>query len=735
MKQVVQNYRTGELKVEDLPPPALKPGGVLVRTAFSLISAGTERTIVETAQSSLIGKARSRPDLVRQVFDTFKREGLRSTYEKVKSRLDQSKPLGYSASGVVIAVADGVQEFRAGDRVACAGGGYATHSEVIFVPKNLCAKLPAGASLESACYTTVGSIALQGLRQADMRLGETVAVIGLGLVGQLTVQLLKAAGCAVIGIDIDKNACELAKKSGADVVASDSQTARALTQSFTEGRGADCVVITAGTKSNEPIELAGELARDRARVVAVGSVGLDVPRHTYFAKELDLRISRSYGPGRYDPEYEEKGNDYPIGYVRWTEKRNMESFLRLAADDRINTNLLTTHRFSVSQAAEAYNLILTRGGERYCGVVLEYPHAEQQVAVSSKPPAPIKVASDELGVGFIGAGNFSRGVLLPIVKRAPKIKLIGVATATGISAKNAAGQFGFARPTTDYEDVLASEETQAVFIATRHDSHSRLAAEALKRGKAVFVEKPLATNKEGLREVVDAAREADGLLTVGYNRRFAPLAKEVKEKFNSRSGPMTIIYRVNAGQLPADHWSHDATEGGGRIIGEACHFMDFVQYLTDALPARVCAEGVANKRTADYIDDSVVISMSLTDGSVASIIYTASGDRSVAKEQIEIFCDRSVASIDDFKSGAFVHNGKRVKLGGGNQDKGHAAEISAFFEAARGRTQAPISLESLVATSLASFAVIESAKDGAAVALDLSLIDVQQPDRDEGRKP
>ena len=724
MKQVVQNYRTGELKVEELPPPALRPGGVLVRTAFSLISAGTERAIVETAQSSLVGKARSRPDLVRQVFDTFKREGLRSTYEKVKARLDQSKPLGYSASGVVMAVGSEVQEFRVGDRVACAGGGYATHAEVIFVPKNLCAKLPDGASLESACYTTVGSIALQGLRQADMRLGETVAVIGLGLVGQLTVQLLKAAGCRCLGIDIDKNACELAKKSGADLVASDAQTARALCQSLTEGRGTDCVVITAGTKSNEPIELAGDLARDRARVVAVGSVGLDVPRHSYFAKELDLRISRSYGPGRYDPEYEEKGNDYPIGYVRWTEKRNMESFLRLSADGRINTELLTTHRFSVSQATEAYNLILTRGGERYCGVVLEYPQAEQPVAAPVKSSPAVKVASDELGVGFIGAGNFSRGVLLPIVKRAAKIKLIGVATATGISARNAAGQFGFAHPTTDYEEILASEETQAVFIATRHDSHARLTAEALKRGKAVFVEKPLATNKEGLLEVVEAARETNGLLTVGYNRRFAPLAKEVKEKFHTRSGPMTIIYRVNAGQLPVDHWSYDATEGGGRIIGEACHFIDFVQYLTDALPARVCAEGVNNKRTADYIDDSVVISMSMTDGSIASIIYTASGDRSVAKEQVEIFCDRGVASIDDFKSGAFVRNGKRVKLGGGNQDKGHAAEISAFFEAARGRTQAPIGLESLVATSLASFAVIESAKGGAAVALDMGLIDI-----------
>jgi predicted dehydrogenase/threonine dehydrogenase-like Zn-dependent dehydrogenase len=722
MKQVVQNFRTGELKVEELPPPALRPGGVLVRTAFSLISAGTERTIVETAQSSLVGKARSRPDLVRQVFDTFKREGLRSTYEKVKSKLEQSKPLGYSASGVVIAVGGGVQEFRAGDRVACAGGGYATHAEVIFVPRNLCAKLPDGASLESACYTTVGAIALQGVRQADMRLGEIAAVIGLGLVGQLTVQLLKAAGCRVIGVDIDKEACELAKKSGADIVASDPQSARALCQSLTEGHGADCVLVTAGTKSNEPIGLAGELARDRARVVIVGLVGMDVPRHTYYMKELDIRLSRSYGPGRYDPEYEEKGNDYPIGYVRWTERRNMEAFLRLAAEGRVSTELLTTHRFAVSQATDAYDMILKRGGERYCGVVLEYPHAEQQVAAPANAPRAVKVAGDELGVGFIGAGNFARGVLLPAVRRCAKVKLIGVATATGISAKNAAEQFGFAHSTTDYEEVLASESVRAVFIATRHDLHARLAAEALERGKAVFVEKPLATNEEGLRGVVEALRETNGLLTVGYNRRFAPVAKEVKERFQSRSGPMTIIYRVNAGQLPAGHWSHDSTEGGGRVIGEACHFMDFVQYLTDALPARVCAEGVSNKRTADYVDDSVVISMGMTDGSVASIIYVASGDKSVAKEQVEIFCDRSVATIDDFKGGTFVRDGKKVKLGGGNQDKGHAAEISAFFEAARGRTQAPISLESLVATSLASFAVIESARGGTSVALDMGAV-------------
>jgi len=363
MKQVIQNNRTGELKVEDLPAPALRAGGVLVQTAYSLISSGTERTTVETAQSSLLGKARSRPDLVKQVYDTFRREGLRSTYNKVKSRLNEVKALGYSAAGIVIQADRSVEELQAGDRVACAGAGYASHAEVIFVPANLCCKVPESASLEAASYTTIGAIALQGLRQAEVSLGEVTVVIGLGLVGQLTVQLLKAAGCRVIGIDINPAACELATLSGADGVAGDEASAQALCNFLTQGRGADCILITASTKSNQPVELAAALARDRARVVIVGLVGLDLPRRVFYSKELDLRLSRSYGPGRYDPSYEEKGIDYPIGYVRWTERRNMDAFLRLVAEGKINTDILTTHRFGVSDAPRAYDLILNRTGE------------------------------------------------------------------------------------------------------------------------------------------------------------------------------------------------------------------------------------------------------------------------------------------------------------------------------------------------------------------------------------
>ena len=716
MKQVVQNYRTGELAVEDLPPPSLRPGGVLVQTAYSLISAGTERTIVETAQSSIVGKARERPDLVRQVFDTFRREGLRATYEKVKAKLNQIKSLGYSASGVVIGVGSEAGEFRVGDRVACAGAGYASHAEVIYVPKNLCVKVPEKASLESACYTTVGAIAMQGIRQADARLGEVVAVIGLGLVGQLAVQILKAAGCLVVGIDIDRRACELAKKSGADLIASDAASARSACADLAEGRGADCVLITAGTKSNEPVELAGELARDRAKVVIVGLVGMDVPRHSYYAKELELKLSRSYGPGRYDSQYEEKGTDYPIGYVRWTERRNMESFLRLVAAGEINTGLLTTHRFTVSKASDAYNLILGKGGERYCGVVLEYPEAERTVPGQFAASPVRRLAADELSVSFIGAGSFARGVLLPIVRRSPKVRLAVVATATGISAKNSAEQYGFAQSTTDAEQALGGE-SQCVFIATRHDSHAALAAEALRRGKAVFVEKPLATSAEGLRDVVAAALGSGGFLMVGYNRRFAPLAKEIKNRM-SGTGPRTIIYRVNAGQLPPDHWALDATEGGGRVIGEVCHFVDFAQFMTDALPARVSAARVDQGAGGLYTDDSIAITMSMTDGSVATIIYTASGDTSVAKEHVEIFADRSVAVIEDFKTGYFIKAGKKTRLGGGGQDKGHAGEIESFLASARGRAAPPFTLESLVATSLTCFAALEAARESSVISID-----------------
>lgn len=705
MKQVVQNYRTGELSLDDVPSPALRPGGVLVRTAYSLISAGTERTAVQTAQSSLIGKARNRPDLVRQVYDTFKREGFRATYEKVTARLNQVKGLGYSASGTVIAVGRKADEFRVGDRVACAGGGYASHAEVNFVPRNLCVKVPDGVSLEAACYGTVGAIAMQGVRQAEPTLGETVAVIGLGLVGQLTVQLLKAAGCTVLGIDIDKAACSLGTQSGADRVAACREEALAAGGSLTAGRGADAVIITAATNSSEPIELAAELSRDRARIAVVGLVGLDVPRHLFYDKELELRLSRSYGPGRYDSSYEEKGNDYPIGYVRWTERRNLEAFLQLAREGKVNTALLTSHRFQVDDATRAYALILNRS-ERYCGVVLDYGEPDRP-----PPPAVVRTSGlnrpGELGVSFVGAGNFARGVLLPILKRSTGVRLVGVSAATGLSAKNTASQFGFAYAGSGFEEILDDEQSQIVVVATRHDLHAELAALALERGKSVFVEKPLAIDRAGLDQVSAAARNCDGLLMAGFNRRFAPIAAEIKRRLEGRSTPMTICYRVNAGGLPADHWTLDPDEGGGRIIGEVCHFVDFVGYLTDALPVRVSASFAARSVQSDWVDDSAILTLELSDGSVASVVYAASGDPTVEKERVEVFCGRSYALIDDFKSAVFARDRKVDKLGSGRQDKGHAAEIEAFLTAVRTGGAPPISLESQIATTATCLAAVE----------------------------
>lgn len=719
MKQVVQNFRTGELKVDEIPSPALRRGGVLVRTAFSLISAGTERTTVRTGQSSLVGRILQRPDLVRQGIESLKKEGLRSTYDKVKSRLNQVKALGYSSSGVVIAVGEQADEFRVGQPVACAGATYASHAEVNFVPRNLCAGIPDGVALQDACYATVGAIALHGVRQAEAELGAGAVVIGLGLLGQLTVQLLKASGCRVLGVDVAENARELARQSGADAVCSPQQAVHECRR-LTAGRGADSVLITAGTKSNEPIELAADLARDRAKVVAVGLVGLDVPRDKFYRKELELRLSRSYGPGRYDPAYEEQGNDYPVGYVRWTEKRNLEAFLGLLAAGKVDVSLLTTHRYGIDDALDAYRLILDEPSEGFrCGVLIEYPETgigRQSIAGRAIVERPRK---GELGVSFIGAGNFARGVLIPLLRAADKVRLVGVATATGISANNTANQFGFAYATTDYEEILEDPATDCVVIATRHGLHAELAAAAMRHGKAVFVEKPLALNQPSLREVMLAASQTGSLLMVGYNRRFAPLAGELKSRMAHRAGALTISYRVNAGRVPEDHWQLDEGEGGGRILGEVCHFVDFVQYLTDSSPRSVCAASVATSPAYCETDDSASISMAMNDGSLASILYASSGDASVPKERIEVFCDGMIVTMEDFKSGDIVRSGRRTKLRGGARDKGHAAELEAFISAVRTGSEPPISLQSLAATSLATLAVIESLRAGTSVGVDL----------------
>ena len=717
MKQVFQNFKSGEVSVGDVPPPACKPGGVLVRTTRSLISAGTERGTVSVGQSSLLGKARQRPDLVKQVIDNVRKEGLGATVLKVRTRLESLKPFGYSAAGIVAAVGEGVSDLRVGDRVACAGATYANHAEVIFVPRNLCTPLPDEVSFDDAAYTTIGAIAMQGVRQADARLGETVVVVGLGLIGQITVQLLHASGCRVVGIDLDTATVERAAVSGADLALSRKDDVERRIDAFTGGVGADAVVITASAKSNDPIELAGRLARPRARVVVVGLVPMDVPRSPYYEKELDVRMSRSYGPGRYDPSYEERGIDYPISYVRWTEGRNMSSFIELLATKRISMAHLTTHRFPLADAVAAYDVVLGKSGDSPCGILLEYsgePELEERV---DHAVAHTSTAAGDVGVGFVGAGNFATASLLPPLKRLANVRLTGVATSSGLTARSVADKFQFAFTASGINQIVEDASTTCVFVATRHNLHHSLAARALDAGKAVFVEKPLALDRDGLREVVAAARRSGRPLLTGFNRRFAPLARQIHERFANRVGPMMVSFRVNAGFVPREHWTQDPVEGGGRIIGEACHFIDFVQYLTGATPVRVSATAVRSGNARETNAYSIAVSLEMSDGSVGSIFYVALGDKRLPKERCEVFADGSAAVLDDFKSASVFRDGREEKLKGGTQDKGHAAEVAAFVDAVRAGGPSPISLASQIATTLTSFATLDALRTGAPVDL------------------
>ena len=577
MKQILQNMRSGIVEVADVPAPSIQRGRVLVRTAASLISAGTEKNTVDMGKKTLVGKAHSRPDLVKQVIDKARTDGILNTYTAIKAKLDGSTALGYSASGTVVGVGEGVTGFNAGDPVACAGAGYASHAEMISVPQNLCVRLPDNVSLEEGAFGTLGAIAMQGVRLAEPTLGEAVVVIGLGLLGQLTVQLLAANGCRVFGVDLDDTKLRLARELGADDCSTPAQ-AEEKVAAWSRGRGADAVLITAATPSNDPIELAGEVARLKGRVVVVGLVGMAVPRNVYYLKELSLQISMSYGPGRYDAEYEERGHDYPFAYVRWTEGRNLESFFDLAATRRIDIRRLISHRFPIERGEEAYKLISGETKEPYLGIVLEYDgrkELETNLRFTSRA-----AAHESVRVGMIGAGSYAKKFLLPNLKSC-KAEFCSIATASGVTARDVAKQYGFAATVSEARDVIGDPISNLVVIATRHDTHAMLAQAALEAGKHTFVEKPLAMNDEELDSVIAAARVSTGNLMVGYNRRFSPSARQAKEFFTGRPEPLSILYRVNAGRIAGNSWIQDPAEGGGRIVGEVCHFLDLMNFLTD----------------------------------------------------------------------------------------------------------------------------------------------------------
>jgi polar amino acid transport system substrate-binding protein len=711
MKQLLQNLRTGEAVVADVPVPVVQPGRVLVRTAASLISVGTERALAELGQKSLLGKARERPELIGKVWQKVKSEGIAQALGDVRDKLDQSHAVGYSAAGVVIECAADVKGFAPGDRVACAGTDYASHAEIISVPQNLCVALPANVTFEAGAFATVGAIALQGVRLAEPTLGESIVVIGLGLVGQLTVQLLKANGCRVFGVDLDDARIKLALAAGADDGCTPTDAA-ARVKSWSRQRGADACIITAATSSNEPVELAGEISRLRGRVVAVGMIGMNVPRNVYYQRELTLKVSLSYGPGRYDPNYEERGHDYPVAYVRWTEARNLEAFLDLLSLERIDVKPLVTHRFSIAEATRGYELISGGSSEPYLAVLLTYDtEGEMSRTVENLAAKKPLTPSASVRVGMIGAGAHAQKMLLPHFKTAG-VEFCSIASASGVSARDVGTKFGFQRFVSDAATVINEDETNLVMIATRHGSHAALAIEALGRGKHVFLEKPLALNDAELDGLLEAANASVGQLFVGFNRRFSPLAIRAKEVFAQRNAPLSILYRVNAAHVPREHWTQDEKEGGGRIIGEVCHFIDLMQFLTGAVPERVYAESISDGSAAIVNEDSVFITLRFSDGSAGMVAYLSEGDAALRKEHIEIFGEGKVFVIEDFLTATLFAQGKEKRETLRSQDKGQAEQARIVCAAIEKGQPAPITLRELETTTRATFRIRDSLRTG-----------------------
>jgi predicted dehydrogenase/threonine dehydrogenase-like Zn-dependent dehydrogenase len=719
MKQVLQNMRDGKTTVTEVPLPSIRPGMALVRTCASLVSAGTERMVVEFAEKSLLGKARSRPDLVRQVMDKARREGLLTTVEAAFNRLDQPMALGYSSAGVIEQVGAGLPGFKPGDRVACAGGGYAVHAEYALVPKNLLIPIPDQVDFESAAFATLGAIALHGFRLAQPQLGENVAIIGMGLLGLLSAGIAHAAGCHVFGIDLDPSRVELAKKLGYPAILR--MDAISYGRSFTSGLGFDSVLICADTRSNDPVELAGILARDRAKVVAVGAVGFQIPRKLYYEKELDFLVSRSYGPGRYDPAYEERGLDYPPGYVRWTEGRNIAAFVDLLGSNRVDVKPLISHRFPIEQAGEAYELITGKTSQPFLGVLLTYPDSPiappaKRVEISTTSSSP----TSSLCLGVLGAGNYANAVFLPIVQKAGKVKLTGIASAAGLSAAHAARRYGFQFATSDEKEILENTEINLVAVLTRHSAHARQILAAMKAGKHVFCEKPLAVTAQEVDEIESfLATRPSCLLTVGFNRRFAPYAIRLKEFISTTGEPLSLHYRVNAGPLPLTHWLHDPAVGGGRIIGEGCHFIDFLTFLTGSLPQAVTAVHLPD--AGIYNQDNVHMTFTFSNGSVGTLTYLANGDRSFPKERVEVFSAGRVGVLDDFRSLELVRDGHRQSFTSHlRQDKGHAALWSAFLSGVEKGATPPIPYAELLGVTRASIVATHAIQSGIPEVIPLS---------------
>ena len=704
MKQVVQSVRSGITACRELPDPIVQPRCVLVATVSSLVSAGTEKYVVELARKSLLAKARERPDHVRRVLQKVRQEGLFETARQVNAKLDEPMPLGYSLAGIVLATGDGVTRFKAGDRVAAA----APHASIVLASENLCAHIPAGVSFDEAAYAPVGAIALEGIRLTNAALGCRILVIGLGLVGQIAACLLKAHGVSVLGTDLDGGRLEATRALGVATAGPDD--VRAGVMSLTAGHGVDAVLITAATSSNGPIELAAGVCRQKGRIVLVGVAGTELPRPPFFEKELEFTVSHSLGPGRSERAYEEKGIDYPIGYVRWTAQRNMEAVLETIASGALPVEKLTTHRFAIDRAADAYDLVIS-SREPFLGVVLQYDLAAsptRRIEMQSRPADP-----QGLGVGVIGTGNFARLVALPHIQSAAGVRLRGLCSARGVNAEQFGRTGGFAFAATDPAEILADPETSAVFILTRHDLHADLVVRALRLGKHVFVEKPLCITAPELQTIASCVEELGDecpLLMVGFNRRFAPAVASLRTHFNARS-PLAVSYRFAVPDLTPDAWPHDLEVGGGRLVGEACHAIDTCAAIVGSVPMRVYAESVRAGSNGESLDDRVFITLRHENGSVSSVSYQAGGDRGGPTERIEVFGGGRTAVMDDWDRIELWSDNRCTKARGG-RDRGHAGEIKAFLGSCRNGGAWPIPWPDLYATTWAAFAAVRSLKDG-----------------------
>ena len=678
MKQLVQDIRTGDAIVLDVPAPRAQPGHVLIRVARSVVSPGTERSVVAFGGKSLAAKAWARPDLVSQVWTKVQRDGLLPTLDAVRQQIHEPMALGYSVAGVVLEPGAGVDGFAPGERVAAAGGGHAVHAEIVSVPVNLVVKVPAHVEFDAAAFTTLGAIALQGLRLAEVVVGESVAVIGLGILGQLLVQELRAAGCRVFAMDLAADRADLARTSGAECCATGADEFAARCAARTSGRGADAVLITADTLSSDPVVLAGEVARDRGRVVVVGAVGLEIPRKVYYEKELTFRISRSYGPGRYDPRYEEEGIDYPIGYVRWTENRNMQAFVAMLAEGRVSLAHLVTHRIPIDQGARAYGLLTAKSGERSLGVILSYPDGPPAAPPERRIEVQPARGGSAAAIGLIGAGKFAKATLLPAIKKAGPVRLVGVVSASGTSARHAADRFGFEYCATDWRALVADASVNTVVITTRHNLHAEQTRAALDAGKHVFVEKPLCLDEGELDAIADAYDRAQAsgrapLLMVGFNRRFAPLAVELRQAMSSVAEPLVIHYRVNAGRIPLVHWTQIADQGGGRLIGEMVHFIDWAIWLAGSVPVSVHASATPNQGI--YNDDNLAVTLRFANGSVAQA--PVPGQR---RSRTRKGTHRGARRRPQCRAGGFPHVGDR-----GRAARQTAAQLAAPGQGTRGR--------------------------------------------------